>query len=73
MGEKKIETSPPTKSSSKYLTLTQFRREIMNWSDDTIRRRVREDDLPALHDGTRMIFERAKVEAWFKRRLVKAE
>ena len=60
------------KKLPKFLTMKEFRERIINWSDDTIRRRIHEDKLPAVKEGNgRYIFPTQEVLEWFKRRAVK--
>lgn len=56
----------------KYVTMRSFQELICPWSDDTIRRRIHEEGLPATKDGKQFIFETAAVLEWFKRRQIKA-
>jgi hypothetical protein len=49
-----------------------LRTEVINWSDDTIRRRIRDDGFPAMKDEKgRYTFCTDDVLDWFKRRTVK--
>jgi len=56
----------------KFLTMKQFREAIINWSDDTIRRRIHDEAMPAQRDGRQFIFPTQEVLDWFKRRGIKA-
>lgn len=62
----------PDKKLPKYLTTRSFKVHIVDWSDDTIRRRINEEGLPATRDGRQFIFETQAVLEWFKRRQVRA-
>lgn len=57
---------------NRYLTIKQFQTEIVDWSEQTIRRRVKEEGLPAISDRGGMLFDRKLVEEWFKRKTHKA-
>lgn len=59
-------------SLPKFLTMRAFRKHIIPWSDDTIRRRIHDDGLPAVRQGRQYIFETTLVLDWFKRRTVRA-
>lgn len=56
----------------KFLNMRGFRAHICNWSDDTIRRRIQDEGLPAVKDGRQYLFETQLVLEWFKRRQVQA-
>lgn len=56
----------------KFLTMRQFREHIVNWSDDTVRRRIHDEGLPAVKDGKQFLFETQLVLEWFKRRQMRA-
>lgn len=58
----------------KYLTYDDFRAEYVNWSDDTIRRRIKQDGMPALQEpnGRFLPGPRQELELWFKRRKAQA-
>jgi len=60
------------KKLPRYLTMKDFRENIVNWSDDTIRRRIQEG-MPAMQDTAsgRYVFPTQEVMDWFKRRLVR--
>jgi len=55
-----------------FLNMKGLRTEVINWSDDTIRRRIRDDGFPAMKDEKgRYTFCTDDVLDWFKRRTVK--
>ncbi len=54
-----------------FLTTKSFRAYIVDWSDDTIYRRINEENMPAEKDGKSWIFPTQDVLDWFKRRLKK--
>ena len=56
----------------RFLTTKEFQAHIVNWSIDTIKRRVKNDGLPAIYDHNSYLFPRDEVIEWFKRRQVKA-
>lgn len=61
------------KKLPKFLTMKDFRSHIVNWSDDTIRRRIQNEGLPAMQDvNGRYMFPTQEVLDWFKRRMVRA-
>lgn len=60
------------KKLPKYLTMKGFRENIIDWSDDTIRRRIQDDALPAVQEGNgRYLFPTQECLEWFKRRTAK--
>lgn len=56
----------------KYLTMRQFREHIIGWSDDTIRRRIHDEGMPAQKEGRQFIFETRLILDWLKRRGARA-
>lgn len=60
------------RTNTQYLTMSQFRDQIIDWCDDTIRKKIREEGLPAMQDKRGYVFDREQVQLWFKRRTVKA-
>lgn len=57
----------------KFLTMREFQENIINWSDDKIRRKVDKEGLPARQEASgRYVFDTQEVLDWFKRRTVKA-
>lgn len=60
------------KSLPKFLTMRSFQKHIIDWSDDTIRRRIHDEGLPAVKQGRQYVFETQLVLDWFKRRTVRA-
>lgn len=63
------EASKPT---TRYLTMSQLRQQIIDWTDDTIRNKIKNEGFPAIRDGRGYLFDRKEVELWFKRRTVHA-
>jgi hypothetical protein len=61
MGEKKIR---------EFLTYEELKNEIVDWSYDTVKRRIKSDNFPAIRDGGGYLFPRDKVLLWFKKREV---
>lgn len=62
-----------SKKLPKYLTMKGFRENIVDWSDQKIRRKIREDKLPAMQEENgRWIFPTQEVIEWFKRRTAKS-
>lgn len=59
-------------SKSRYMTIKQFQAEIVNWSEQTIRRRIKDEGMPAIADRGGVLFDRKLVEEWFKRKTFKA-
>lgn len=63
MGEKKL---------PKFLTMKDFQENIINWSDDKIRRKIASENLPAKQEASgRYVFNTQEVLDWFKRRTVR--
>lgn len=61
-----------SKRLPKFLTMKDFQEYIVHWSDDTVRRRIQNEGLPARRDGKGYIFDTEQVLEWFKRRQGKA-
>lgn len=61
MGEKKL-------SDRKYLTYEELRNEFVDWSFDTVKRRMANEGFPFIRDGQGFLFPRDKVILWFKKR-----
>lgn len=59
-------------TKSRYMTVKQFQQEFIDWSADTINRRVKQDGLPAIRDRGGLLFDRREVELWFKKRSTRA-
>lgn len=55
----------------KFLTTGEFKKHVVNWSDDTIYRRIAEG-MPHVKDGRSYLFPTQEVFDWFKRRGSKA-
>jgi hypothetical protein len=53
------------------LTTRSFQEHIINWSDDTIRRRIQHEGLPGKRDGKSYIFCTNEVLEWFARKGLK--
>lgn len=60
------------KKLPKFLTMKDFRANIVNWSDDTIRRRIHDEGMPAVREGRQFLFPTQEVLDWLKRRMVRA-
>lgn len=61
-----------TKKLPMFLTSKGFREHIIDWSDDTIRRRIDDEGLPAQQDVKgRFVFPTQECIDWFKRRMKK--
>lgn len=62
------------KKLPKFLTPKDFREHIVNWSDDTIRRRIQNDKMPAIQqdNGRYLLGPTDDLLLWFKRRQVRA-
>lgn len=71
MKEKPLKTKAG-KHLPQFLTMRGFQEHIISWSDDTIRRRIHDEGLPAVRDGRGYVFDTQEVLDWFKRRLVRA-
>lgn len=60
------------KKLPKYLTMKGFRENIIDWSDDIIRHRIKNEGLPAVQEGNgRYLFPAQECLDWFKRRTAK--
>lgn len=55
-----------------FLTTKGLQEHIIDWSDDTIRRRIQDDGFPAIQEKNgRYLFATKDVLEWFKRRTAK--
>lgn len=61
MGEKKMR---------EMMTLEEFQREVVDWSWDTLKRRIKNEGFPAVKDGNSYLIPRDKALLWFKKREV---
>ncbi len=61
MGEKKLR---------EMMTYQELKEEIIDWSWDTVKRRVKNEGFPAVKEGAGYVFPRSKVILWFKKREV---
>lgn len=59
MGEKKLR---------KYLTPKEFQEQIVDWSIDTLKRRIKDEGFPSVKDGGGFLIPLEEAELWFKRR-----
>ena len=54
-----------------FMTMNQLQTSVVDWSDDTIKRKIKGAGFPAIQDeGGRYLFPTEKVLEWFKRREV---
>ena len=61
MGEKKIR---------EYLNPEEFKNEFVDWSFDTLKRRIKNEGFPAVKDGNSYLIPVEKARLWFKKREV---
>jgi hypothetical protein len=54
-----------------YMTFQEFREKVADWSESTLKRRIKEEGFPAIRDGGGYLIPRKKLEAWFNAREVK--
>lgn len=59
MGEKKLRP---------YLTPQELKEEIVDWSRDTLERRIKNEGFPAIRDGNSWLIPREEMHLWFKKR-----
>ena len=53
-----------------FMTFQEFREKVCDWSDDTIRRRHKNEGFPLVRDGAGYVIPRKKMQEWFKAREV---
>lgn len=58
------------KNLRKYLTAEELQEKVVDWSRDTLIRRIRNDGFPAIKDGKRWLIPIDEMELWFKRRKI---
>lgn len=56
----------------KYLTPQELKAEIVDWSMDTLKRRIKNDGFPAVRDGNSYLIPTEEAELWFRRRKVRS-
>lgn len=59
MGEKKIR---------EYLTPQELKEHMVDWSIDTLMRRIKNDGFPAIKDGGGWLIPVEEARLWFKKR-----
>lgn len=64
MGEKKIETV----KTRAYITHQELQEKVVDWSKDTLKRRIENEGFPAIKDGNSYLIPVEKMHLWFKRR-----
>lgn len=64
-----MEEKKEPKRLKKYLTPKELQAEVVSWSVDTLKRRIKEDGFPAIHDAAGgLLIPVAEMETWFKKR-----
>lgn len=84
MGEKKLEITDKmlqdrlkhfadmlAKQPREFMTFSEFREKVCDWSDDTLMRRIKFEDFPAIKDKGGWLIPREEAKLWFKKRPVK--
>lgn len=51
-----------------YLTPEELKNEIVDWSMDTLKRRIKNEGFPAIKDGNSYLIPVDKMHLWFKKR-----
>lgn len=59
------------KQPREFMTFEEFREKVCDWSDDTLRRRIENEDFPAIRDKGGYLIPRDACKAWFKKRTTK--
>jgi hypothetical protein len=69
MGAKQIVTaSENTIMLRKYITPKELYEYVVEWSIDTLKRRIKNDGFPAIEDGNSYLIPVDKMKIWFKQR-----
>lgn len=67
MVKEKLQQAQRTRGRA-FMTYEELRNEIVDWSMDTVRRRIQNENFPHVRDGAGYLFPRDKVLLWFKKR-----
>lgn len=59
------------KKLRKYITHEELKADVVDWSKDTLKRRITEEGFPAIQDGNSFLIPVDEMELWFKRRRIK--
>lgn len=51
-----------------YLTPKEFQEQVVDWSFDTLKRRIKDEGFPAIRDGNSYLIPVDKMHKWFKQR-----
>ncbi len=66
----KVKEAPT--SGREYMSFEEFRQEFVDWSYDTFKRRIENEDFPVIKVKGGYLISRKAAHAWFKRREFKA-
>jgi len=56
------------KKNREFMTYDELKDHVLNWSWDTVKRRIENDGFPAMKVGNRFMFDPEKVRLWMKKR-----
>ena len=70
MARKKV--SEIETANSEFMTFSQFQREIIPWSIDTVKTYVETEGFPAIKTRGGFAFDRKAVREWFKKHQIQA-
>jgi hypothetical protein len=51
-----------------YLTPQELKEQVVDWSFDTLKRRIKNEGFPAIIDGNSYLIPVDKMHQWFKKR-----
>lgn len=54
-----------------YMTLQEFRAKVADWSETTLKRRIQEDDFPAIKVAGGYLIPREAYKVWFHKRRIR--
>lgn len=58
------------KKIREYLTPQELQDEVVDWSIDTLKRRIKNEGFPAIRDGNSWLIPVYEMHMWFKKRKV---
>mgnify|MGYP006921336569 CR=1 FL=1 len=59
------------KKIRKYITLEELQEDVVYWSKDTLKRRIKDEGFPAIADGNSYLIPVDDMDLWFKKRKIK--
>jgi excisionase family DNA binding protein len=60
-----------TEKQRPYLTPQELKDQVVDWSRDTLERRIKNEGFPAIRDGNSWLIPVEEMHLWFKKRKFK--